>query len=179
SSLPLGYSTLTFLVYCAPKRRPFESMARPAACSESSTSVVIFPSGSNLTTPPLAVAIKLPSGSPTPASEPLRPEATISIFVPAFTTPGISGVTLSVAGGCAASWPPRPPRPPRPPSRPWRSCACASSVAQQTRQITVNRDALDRMAVLLTASPMLHPVIAIRRCFGSILPPRQGRTLQC
>ena len=135
------------MVYCAPMRRPFESIARPAACSESSTSVVIFPLGSNLTTPPLAVAMKLPSGNPTPASEPRSPEATISIFVPAFTMPGISGVTLSVAGGCAASCAPRPPSlpAPRPPSRPWRPCACASSDVQQIRQVIVNREALDAM----------------------------------
>src|SRR4029434_8814356 len=109
SSLPLGKMTLTFLAYCAALTRPLESTVRPAACSEFSTSVVIFPSGSNLSTPPLPVTSTVPSGMPTPASEPRSPEATISIFVPAFTTPGMSGVTLSV-DGCTASCPPRPPR---------------------------------------------------------------------
>src|ERR1700674_3916025 len=69
--------------------------------------MVTFPSLSTLATPPAVVIRTLPSAKPTPPSEPLNPYLTTSIFVPAATTPGIFGVTLSVAGG---GWvcPPRP-----------------------------------------------------------------------
>ena len=81
--------------------RPFESSARPFARSVFSRNTDIAPLLSILWTrlAPGSVKSVVPSGIRMGPSLLRNPSFTIATFVPAATTPGMAGATVSVAGG--------------------------------------------------------------------------------
>src|SRR5688572_9204564 len=125
----VGCSTVMLSAVVA-MSRPFESSARPFARSVFSRNTDSVPFLSILWTllAPGSVKSVVPSGIRMGPSLLRSPSFTIATFVPAATTPGMAGATVSVAGGGGGAAP-------RPPWAPWAYIDAELSAHNMTTKV--------------------------------------------